>query len=35
MSMKLSTAIRIMGALVLLALLLSAAVFYLLGRLDA
>ena len=35
MIMKLSTAIRIMGALALLALLLAAAVFYLVGRLNA
>ena len=35
MIMKLSTAVRIMGALALLALVLAAAVFYLLGRLNA
>ena len=35
MIMKLSTAVRIMGALMFLALLLAAAVFYLLGRLSA
>lgn len=34
MIMKLSTAVRIAGALMFLALLLSAAIFYLLGRLS-
>jgi len=35
MIMKLSTAVRIVGALMFLVVVLAAAVFYLLGRLSA